>query len=60
MSHQDIYKSLQQLGKDRSTFEKHAHVSASGLEGDVLVREEVSLVHRHLDNLPSPALLWAL
>lgn len=60
MSHQDIYKSPQQLGKDRSTSEEHALVSASGQARDVLVREEVSLVHGHPDTLPSPALLWAL
>lgn len=60
MSHQDIYKSLQQPGRDRSPPEERAHVSASGEARDVLVREEVSSVHGHPDTLPSPALLWAL
>lgn len=60
MSHQDIYKSLQQLGRERSPSEDHAHVSASGQTGDVLVREEVSSVHGHPDTFPSPVLLCAL
>jgi len=53
---QDIYKSLQQLGRDRCPSEDHVHVSASGQARDVLVREEVSSVRRHPGTLPSAAL----
>lgn len=50
--HQDIYKS-QQTG---CPSEEHVHVSASGQARDVLVEEEVSLVHGYLDTLPSAPL----